>query len=184
MNEQTNPKVLILQKITTEYVDTEDRIRLLAETANHEPVVLWLTQRLLRRLVPRLIDWLQGKADDPLNAGVRQSFAQQVAQAQLKPVSPVQLKPVETGPANDPPPQHHESLVTSVHCEWSPKHMVLRFDGQQTVKASLRLESIPLRQWLGILHRMYVKAEWEQGFWPEWIQTNQTHVLQPDNRMH
>lgn len=28
---------------------------------------------------------------------------------------------------------------------------------------------LPLRQWLGILHDMYVKAEWPLAVWPDWV---------------
>ena len=48
-----------LQRITTEFVDAEDRIRLAGEDAAGEAVVLWLTQRLLNRLVAHLCDWLE-----------------------------------------------------------------------------------------------------------------------------
>ena len=43
-----------LHRITTEYIDSEDRIRLTGQLASGDTVVLWLTQRLLNRLVPHL----------------------------------------------------------------------------------------------------------------------------------
>ena len=43
-----------LQRITTEYDEREDRIRVSGQLAQGEAVVLWLTQRLLNRLVPHL----------------------------------------------------------------------------------------------------------------------------------
>ncbi len=46
--------MLTLQRITTEYVELEDRILLAGELGNREAVVVWLTQRLLQRLVPVL----------------------------------------------------------------------------------------------------------------------------------
>ena len=47
-----------LQRITTEYIDQEDRIRLTGELAHGATVVLWITQRLLNRLIPHLTAWL------------------------------------------------------------------------------------------------------------------------------
>ena len=40
-----------LQRCTTEYVECEDRIRLAGELASGATVVLWLTQRLMNRLI-------------------------------------------------------------------------------------------------------------------------------------
>ena len=49
---------LELSRITTIYVDKEDRIGLVGEDSNGEHHKLWLTQRLLNRLVEKLLDWL------------------------------------------------------------------------------------------------------------------------------
>ena len=49
----------VLERCTTEYAEDEDRLRLSAELANGNTVVLWLTQRLLNRLVPHLVQWLE-----------------------------------------------------------------------------------------------------------------------------
>lgn len=48
-----------LQRITTEYIDHEDRLRLAGEDAQGQTTVLWLTQRLLNRLIPHLCQWLE-----------------------------------------------------------------------------------------------------------------------------
>ena len=37
-----------LDRITTEYIDTEDRIRLSGQYAGGPAVVIWLTQRLIQ----------------------------------------------------------------------------------------------------------------------------------------
>ena len=43
-----------LGRVTTVYVDVEDRFRLSGEAQDGLVLVLWLTQRLLCRLVPHL----------------------------------------------------------------------------------------------------------------------------------
>ena len=43
---------LVLKRISTEYVDTEDRIRLTGEITGGEVLALWLTLHLLHRLIP------------------------------------------------------------------------------------------------------------------------------------
>ena len=47
-----------LQKVTVEYDENEDRIRLAGEGADGVRAVLWVSQRLLRRLVPVLVNWI------------------------------------------------------------------------------------------------------------------------------
>ena len=88
-----------LQRITTEYVDTEDRIRLSGEVEENTSIVLWLTQRLLARLITHLLRLIEKQSLDLGNTGsanpapassLMQGFAQQVAQAELIPELPVQ----------------------------------------------------------------------------------------------
>ena len=50
--------VLTLQRITSEYVATEDRFRLSGITDKGGEVSYWVTQRLLLRLLNFLLDWL------------------------------------------------------------------------------------------------------------------------------
>ena len=52
-------ELLELQRLTTEYVDAEDRMRLTGEIRPGETLVLWLSQRLLMRLLPHLFLWLE-----------------------------------------------------------------------------------------------------------------------------
>ena len=63
---------LELKRITTVYVDKEDRIGLIgvAESGQHHR--LWLTQRLLTQLIERLLLWL------PQNPEEIQQIAQQM----------------------------------------------------------------------------------------------------------
>ena len=86
-----------LERLTTEYVEREDRIRLSGQLTHGDTVVLWLTQRLLSRLVPHLSAWLARQlAPASSNPSVQaahqdivQGFAQQAARAQLVPEPPV-----------------------------------------------------------------------------------------------
>ena len=89
-----------LQRITTEYIDREDRIRLTGELAAGTVVVLWLTQRLVNRLVPHLTAWLDRQVTPASNIpsvqarhqDIVQSFAQQAARVQLAPEAPVRVE--------------------------------------------------------------------------------------------
>lgn len=79
-----------LQRITTEYVETEDRIRLCGESETGETAVFWLTRRLVSRLVPHLCAWLERSAGDEAHAALLNGFAQQAAAGALTPQTPVQ----------------------------------------------------------------------------------------------
>lgn len=162
-----------LTRITTEYVDFEDRLRLTAETDGGERVSLWLTQRLLQRLIPLLLRWLEKQAGQAPHAEVLQGFAQQAARSELQPQAPVQA---EAGGAG--------WLVQSVDITQSPQNVRLTFKGGAGKAASLTLEAKPLRQWLNIVHDAYSKAEWRHEGWPEWAREGATPGGRPDVVVH
>lgn len=164
-----------LTRLTCEYTDREDRIRLLGETTEGKTVVIWLTQRLLRRLVSHLCDWLEANAavseastaaqwGNP--AALWQGFAQQMAQSQLEPQAPVR--------------------VTSDAVEWLVREVDLEVGGGgQRIALSFKSDTgaavtgirvarmgmsvLHLRQWLGMLHRQCQQADWPLSVWPDWM---------------
>ena len=81
-----------LQRITTEYIEAEDRIRLAGE-AGEKTMVLWLTQRFLNRLIPHLCQWLDQRVGATPLTEVKQEFAQQKARAELEAQPPVRARP-------------------------------------------------------------------------------------------
>ena len=156
-----------LQRITTKFVDREDRIRLAGEDGTGQALVLWLTQRLLGRLLPHLCAWLERRASSPDNshadaarAEVLQSFAQQAALAALEPQAPVSIHAPSSA-----------WLVHSVDVTTADHAVTLSFKDDATAAeaATMRLSEQALRQWLNILHDQYVAAEWPLTPWPEWV---------------
>lgn len=167
-----------LQRITTIFVDSEDRIRLAGEGAAGQALLLWLSQRLLNRVLPHLCAWLEHQAPatahsytDAARAEVLQSFAQLAALAALLPQAPV--------------PSHAPSgawLVHSVDVTTGEHAVTLTFKaavGETHEPATLTLPEQALRQWLNILHDQYIAAEWPLTLWPEWVaqpQSSPTHA--------
>lgn len=163
-----------LQRITTEYIDVEDRIRLAGESADAAPVVAWLTRRLLQRVLPPLLGWLEkhgigpaaapvcaegaGRLADAARADFLQSFAQQAARAELPLQAPV---PAAAGGA--------AWLVLSVRIDQAEQRVGLTFCGADGQEADLLLTALPLRQWLNILFDACAKAEWDLDVWPGWL---------------
>ena len=148
-----------LRKFTTIYSAHEDRIRLAGHRADAGPVILWLTQRMVRRLLPPLISWLE--KTDALVVGETetvQSFKQQVARATLRQQAPVQA-PIES----------ESWVVTAVDFASTPKVMRLTFKDIEDRSVRLMLTPEAARQWLNILHDATRKGEWPRDAWPSWI---------------
>jgi len=153
------------QRFTTEFVEVEDRIRLIAEIKPGEIVILWLTQRLLTRLLPHLLSWLEQRPEisSPAHlcsdATVRQSFAQQVAAAEMAP-----QPPLKAGVAGC------SWLVGSVDVLTAPNAIVLTFKGGKPEESTcLRLSALPLRQWIAVVHSQWRLAQWSMAVWPQWV---------------
>lgn len=147
-----------LQRLTTEYIEIEDRIRITGEVSAADTVVMWLNQRLLLRLLPHLFLWLEKQSESPLPSEIAQSFAQEAAKANLTAETPVERRSSST-----------ETLVVAVDLSPSAESMRLGFRAEDKVVASLSLNPIALRQWLSILQTLWTSAEWPREPWPTWI---------------
>ncbi|MGB4246725.1 MAG: hypothetical protein WBJ75_03305 [Pseudohongiellaceae bacterium] len=151
-----------LHRITTEYIDTEDRIRLIGEVNESDSVILWLTQRLLTRLLPHLFLWLEQQNGNTMPAEIVQSFAQRAARSELAEQPPVQRSEDST-----------EWLVHAVDITPDNASLRMRFRSIGEDEATLTLPVVQLRQWLGIVHLLWHNGEWQAGIWPEWISADE-----------
>ena len=156
-----------IQKITTEYIDTEDRLRIMGEIAPSQTIVLWLTQRLLHGLMGHLCRCLDEQSSRQshsraMQADVMHSFAQELARAQL----PAQA-PVRAGSTS------RQWLVTSIDVTQLAQTVILTFKGNEPdAQASLTLHEQALRQWLSITFAQCQKAGWPAEVWPDWLQAD------------
>ncbi len=157
-----------LQRITTQYIDAEDRVRLSGETAEGKTVLLWMTRRLLDRLIPHLALWLEKQYADLPRAEIMLEFAQQKAQSQLVLQTPVMTSGTQG------------QLIESVDINAGATRLRLNFKTADTSEPSgIGFEATPLRQWLTILQQAYKEAEWPMQCWPGWMEDrNATHMPQ------
>lgn len=148
-----------MHKMTSEFVEDEDRMRLSGELKEGGgTVVIWLTQRLLSRLLPHLFKWLEIQSGSNLPAELVLSFAQQAARAELAPEPPVKSS------------QDAQTwLAHAVDITAEPASLRLLFRSLKQEQAGVTLQPQQLRQWLSILHDLWRRAEWSAGLWPEWI---------------
>lgn len=150
--------MLIFERITTDYNETEDRLQLSGEASSGDHTVIWVTQRLLQRLVPVLLQWLERKNDGSGYSEVLHAFAQTAAREEL-----VAQPPVRPGDSND------VWLVRSIDITQAEHAVTLTFIGAPAQKALLTLEEKFLRQWLSIVYETSLRAEWPTTIWPEWV---------------
>ena len=159
--------MVVAQRFTTEYVDHEDRMRVSAALPGDEVAVMWLTKRLLDRLVLHLASLLEQQTAQAPLPEVQQTFAQQAAivshvqnskEQQQVPVQPQKAQTVR------------EWLVLEVDITPAEHGVSLRFRGAQAdQKIELGMPAVLLRQWLAIVHGQYKRAQWPLDSWPTWM---------------
>lgn len=165
------------RRFTTQYRGDEDRILLTGELGDGETVSLWLTQRLLMKTLPVLLDWLQ--KNNPVDLKTRDNSTQAREMAQVFTRKPVQARaaavaenPAASKGAKEEDAQNHGDapvLVLSVDVNLNPKLLRLRFRQTDDELASLALNGGQLRQWLAVLHVLWKNAGWPGELWPHWL---------------
>ncbi len=186
-----------IQRVTSVYSQAEDRFRLTGEVATDDTRCFWLTQRLLRRLLPHLLEWLGeiAKAEggdaqqDFGQAEVMQDFAQQAAKARLEPQAAVPVPPM---PAADAPIETGASAIRDdswlVHevdiTKSSNGVLTLTFKRNGGGGVQLGMAPVELRQWLIILHSQWQEAQWPQDLWPEWVDSSPKQGQQAPKGLH
>ena len=170
-----------LKRITSEYVEAEDRIRIAGLTEQNETLFLWLTMRLTSRLVTHCLALL-GKnspelkkaATDDLQLKTNlQSMIQESAEQEIVEESAVKVA------KNSP-----SFLIREIDVKTSDGLVVLVFKENKTSSYELYLESNQLRQWLGILYLIWQKAEWPLHIWPDWMDKSTGRLISNTTSIH
>lgn len=169
-----------LKRITTEYIDIEDRIRLSGEGKDGEILVFWLTRRVMGRLLPTLLGWLERgvvgtePSRPAFHRDAVQGFAQQRARAQATPQPRVAVAAASG-----------QCLVTSVVVGHTRETLTLTLrGGESDPEGRLTLAAQPMRQWLNILHDRYRQAGWPLDGWPDWMTAESGPVARPSAALH
>jgi hypothetical protein len=163
----------LIASITLTYDQIEDRIHAATRLEDGQPTRFWLTQRLARRLVAALAGHLEKAEAIPLPSVREAVMAQEQAQAvsTLKPSAPVAATP-DT-------PAH---LVSNITLNMGPEKVELLFDSGADVKPAIVLDRTLVRQWLSLLHRQFVAAEWPLDVWPIWLTEGSEQAASPATR--
>ncbi len=164
----------ILQRITTEYIESEDRIRLTAITDAEETLILWTTQRLLIRLVAHFLGWLEKEAPEVARSSAIGTGATSALQGMAQQSAVANLQEQSAVTANS---DSAALLVKEIDIKMSEAVVLLVFKCDDGQKAELSFTIQQLRQWLGMIHQLWRQAEWPVSIWPDWMDDNQ----QPDS---
>lgn len=160
---------LSLTRMTCEYLQDEDRIRIrglvVGGEDQSETHTLWLTQRLALRLIPALVDVLE-KSEQLHSAGLakeQQAEVQGMKQDLVASQAAAAAEPAVELKENSP-----DWLIS--HIDLSPKEgqlqLILR---NEQHRLCLMLGGAALRQWLNILLHAFRQGQWPLSVWPEWL---------------
>lgn len=169
-----------LRRVTTLYLEDEDRLRLSGEAGDGRVLNLWLTRRLAVPLVAHLCHVLSQAANAGLSDDALQTMAQQAALARLEPQAPVASGPAvapadgmqgsgRAGECASPDGAGH--LVRSIDVRRGEAGITLVFREQEGGEAIalLPLATQALRQWLAIVAAQCERAGWQPDSWPAWL---------------
>mgnify|MGYP000505615817 CR=1 FL=1 len=170
---------MTFKKFTTAYDDIQDRFRISGEVEGARVLTLWLTARLLQRLVLTLAKLISPETTVHTREGSVQAWQQ--ASAKAVHAAQPQKGTEDPAPAAHLGGNHTMRLIHSVDLEATAKQVVLIFRvGNNAEVARLPLSALELRQWLGILHRKCVRCGWSTEGWPAWLAQTDQPVQNPN----
>ena len=161
-------KIFSIVTVTMQFDPLEDRLIMDCSDKSKNTQRLWLTRRLLDRLIPSLTDQLEINSTNKISKELEQSFEQEKAEINKTKTESVKL--IKNNPSF--------KEVTSVKVGKNSKEFKLLFiedkieNENYQNKAEFVLAIPNLRQWLNALFKIYLKANWDTKFFPVWIDTD------------
>ena len=165
-----------IKTVTMKFDPLEDRLKMDCSDNYKNTQRLWLTKRLLDRLVPSVANQLEAKSTNKISIELEQSFEQEKAEITKTKAKSVKLM------KNNP-----TWLVSSVKVTKSKHNFKFLFIEEQKIDIDKKITyqnraefdlAIPnLRQWLNALFKIYKKAEWDTNFFPNWIKDKDKIIM-------
>lgn len=158
---QSDEQTINLARVTLSYIIEEDRVQLAGEDAQGNNVKLWLTARLLTRLVPHLVQQQVALGSDQsvaVEPDVSDNTAGDDASVRCESGCP-------------------EALVTEIDLRFMQEGLILVFkEGTRRARASFVVPATSLPRWNQGLQTCFEQAGWPQEiFVPE----NDSSVAEP-----
>ncbi|WP_010323505.1 hypothetical protein [Marinobacterium stanieri] len=187
-----------LTRLTTRYVENEDRF-LISADSDVGVVKLWLTQRLLKRLLPHLIEWVgkssestvQEPSESPVdnqslqdNTGTdTKQSASASADNDQQAASQMVAQYRKPTPSVDADKAVMSCLVHTLKFQPRDKIVRILFELPDD-EAILLLQEEHARIWLDVLYRHWQQAQWPD-IWPDWMkQAQHMRLTAPASLMH
>ena len=153
MSSQCFQSAPLLINATVAYEEREDRIKVLGKSKEGGTVVLWLTQRLLGKLIPHL----RGRLLDAISDDDSRSLEAVNAREAAKLDSAEEDRLVLT------------LVVDAIDITDSKSLTIMQFRGETCSEGfsavRLALNAAQLSSWLQVLRACYQKASWSQDCW-------------------
>lgn len=163
------------EKFTTRYDEYQDRICVDGQTAAGQVTTLWLTYRLLRRLLPVLLEIITPAPGADPNAATLAAWELNTARARQKPQKavvrpPARIPAVAGKPTALSTQQPSGWLVQSIDLKSLPTRTLLVFrTAVSEEEATFAFGADHLRQWLAIVYGQWQVAGWSLEVWPAWV---------------
>ena len=160
-----------IQTFTGRYDPLEDRLRLDAVDAQGGKQAIFLTRRLVDRVIPVLVSHLEGKTPE----GVPADLAQGMSQSRARQAR-------QTGEATPAVAADTETptwLCRTIHFQKADHGLNVIFTDDTQVDAVMPMVEANLRAVLDIFFDLYTKAGWPTEPFPEWMKPEATLTVAP-----
>jgi hypothetical protein len=160
-----------IQTFTGRYDPVEDRLRLDAVDAAGGKQSIFLTRRLVDRVIPVLVSHLEDKTPE----GVPADLAQGMSQSRARQAR-------QTGEATPAVAADTETptwLCRTIHFQKADHGLNVIFTDDTQVDAVMPMVEANLRAVLDILLELYAKANWPTEPFPEWMKPEATVTVAP-----
>jgi hypothetical protein len=146
-------------RLTTLFDEAEDRLDLRLAGGETAGLRVWVTQRLMGRLLPSLFQLLESERAEAWRAAR---------------VTAMSRKPAAAGQPATLPPVQAERIGTTilafeVDVRIGPDLLVMVWRSREGQEISVPFDHEMLGAWLDVLRRAYKLAGWPEPAWPDWM---------------
>ena len=170
-----------LRRITTEYSEQEDRIKLAGLTNNSQTVNLWFTMRLMSRLIIHCLSLLERNTPELEKTPTTSQQSRKTIQNFVQKSAEQQITEEKAVKVSADAPTH---LVIEIDVKQTENGVSLIFKGESQSVYDIFFNREQLRQWLGMLHAIWGKTGWQTQIWPDWMANDHNQPNSEEKSVH
>ena len=152
-----------IKTFTGRYIPVEDRLRLDAVDTDGNKQSLFMTRRLVDRIIPVMVEHLEGQTPEGMPSDLVQEMQQDKARqfhSEGGSEAPVAVEP-----------EFVPWLCRTVHLTKTGSSLSVVFTDDTHIEAHMPMSAENLRVVLDIFRTLYTSAEWGLQAFPDWMQT-------------